>query len=420
MNELAQSETELFPYSLFDVYGIELEYMIVDALTLNVKPVCDRLLADISGKTANEVFPDGESGTAAWSNELALHVLEFKTISPVPSPAGLDKVFQSQVNRASALLERYDAILMPTAMHPWMIPDNEFHIWPHGSREIYNRFDSIFGCKGHGWSNLQSMHINLPFMNSEEFTKLHNAIRILIPVMSGLTASSPFAEGFFTGCNDYRMEVYRKNSSRIPSITGLVVPEPAAGISEYNSTVLSKIYSDLSPYDPDKIISHEWVNARGCIPRFERGSIEIRTLDIQECPAADLACADLFITSIKALVNGEFIPAADQVKFSTEELHTILLDTIKYGDRSVIRDMEYLSLFGINERCTVLEFWKHVAVKLHMSETAAYKELDAIFKHGNLSSRIVGATGNNPDREKLFDVYKELCLCLKSGKQFIP
>ncbi len=418
MNELIQSETMEYPYSLFQVCGLELEYMIVDASTLDVMPVCDRLLKDIAGKVSNEVFPDGDSGTAAWSNELALHVLEFKTIDPVPSLHGLSDVFKSQVNRASAMLEKYGAMLMPTAMHPWMDPDREFKIWPHGSRDIYNRFDSIFGCKGHGWSNLQSMHINLPFRNPEEFTRLHNAIRILLPVMSGLTASSPFASGVYTGFSDYRMEVYRTNSAKIPSVTGHLIPDTTDGIAQYRETVLAKIYRDLAPYDPGGIISHEWVNARGGIPRFERGSIEIRTLDIQECPAADIACAELFIAVLKWLVSGDTSDRNKQNSISTENLYIVFLDTIRYGENSVIRDREYLALFGINESCTLLEFWKYMLEKLTYNREVP-PVLDNILRHGNLSSRILAAAGKEPGHKKLFDVYSELCRCLKDGKQFL-
>ena len=39
-----------------------------------------------------------------------------------------------------------------------------------------------FDCKGHGWSNVQSTHINLPFYDDKEFEKLHAAIRVIYTV----------------------------------------------------------------------------------------------------------------------------------------------------------------------------------------------------------------------------------------------
>ena len=49
------------PYRLFRAFGLELEYMIVDARTLDPEPIADRLL----GPTG-----DRERGPAVWSNEL--------------------------------------------------------------------------------------------------------------------------------------------------------------------------------------------------------------------------------------------------------------------------------------------------------------------------------------------------------------
>ena len=46
---------------------------------------------------------------------------------------------------------------------------------------------------------------------------------------------------------------------------------------------------DIAPLDPDGTLQHEWLNSRGAIARFDRNAIEIRVLDIQECPVADLA-----------------------------------------------------------------------------------------------------------------------------------
>ena len=56
---------------------------------------------------------------------------------------------------------------MPGGAHPWMDPARETRLWPHEDNEIYEAFDRIFGCTGHGWSNLQCVHLNLPFDDDE-------------------------------------------------------------------------------------------------------------------------------------------------------------------------------------------------------------------------------------------------------------
>ncbi len=70
---------------LFAGVGVELEYMIVDAETLNVRPICDELIRAITGNYQSDV----ERGKFCWSNELVSHVVELKTNGPATSLSGL-------------------------------------------------------------------------------------------------------------------------------------------------------------------------------------------------------------------------------------------------------------------------------------------------------------------------------------------
>ncbi|MBZ0151879.1 MAG: glutamate--cysteine ligase, partial [Planctomycetes bacterium] len=74
---------------LFDGFGIELEYMVVDAATFAVRPVVDELLRHFAGRYVG----DFDDGPVSWSNELALHVVELKTNGPSPTLAGLGGAF---------------------------------------------------------------------------------------------------------------------------------------------------------------------------------------------------------------------------------------------------------------------------------------------------------------------------------------
>src|SRR5690606_9640414 len=104
------------PLGLFEGFGIELEYMIVDALSLDVKPRADQLMQVVGGGYDLEV----DRGAASWSNELALHVIEMKSNGPAPNLAELVPVFEEQVRDILDLLGPLGATLLPTAMHPWM------------------------------------------------------------------------------------------------------------------------------------------------------------------------------------------------------------------------------------------------------------------------------------------------------------
>ena len=94
---------------------------------------------------------------------------------------------------------------------------------------------------------------------------------------------------------------------------------------------------------PNEELNAIWVNSRGAIPRFDRGSIEIRLMDIQECPAADLAAVTLVIETIKAL-SAEFVYRTEaQMKWKTEGLAQILDQTIVHAGHAVLDNAEYLS-----------------------------------------------------------------------------
>lgn len=402
----------LAAFHLFQAYGVELEYMIVDMGTLDVRPVTDRVLWEVAGDYLCEV----ELDEIAWSNELALHVIELKTNGPATSLAVLAELFQSHVGRINDLLRPMDARLMPTAMHPWMDPDRELRLWPHEYNPIYETYNRIFDCRGHGWANLQSVHLNLPFADDDEFGRLHAAIRLLIPLLPALAASSPVVDRRLTGVADNRMEVYRHNSRRIPSITADVVPEPVFRRADYEQQIFQRMYKDIAALDPDGVLQHEWLNARGAIARFDRNTIEIRVLDVQECPAADLAICQTIVAVLRALTEERWTSAAEQQSLAVEPLAKILSAVIHGAEQTIIEDRPYLAQFGIRERrVSARDVWQHLLSQIS-NGPAADEVLATILREGPLSRRIERALGS--DSSRLIPVYRELCDCLAAGRMF--
>src|SRR5687767_8226342 len=100
---------------LFQGYGIELEYMLVDRDTLQVKPITDELLKHEIGSYAS----DYENGIVTWSNELVLHVVELKSTRPENNFNALEHAFAENVERINAILTGWNAMLMPAAAHPF-------------------------------------------------------------------------------------------------------------------------------------------------------------------------------------------------------------------------------------------------------------------------------------------------------------
>jgi gamma-glutamyl:cysteine ligase YbdK (ATP-grasp superfamily) len=407
------------PLQLFEAAGVELEYMIVDRESLAVRPLADRLIHAEAGDVEGEV----ERGTIAWSNELALHLIEMKTNGPTRDLASAAQAFQENVCHANRHLAALGARLMPSGMHPFMDPAKELRLWPHECGAVYAAFHRIFDCTGHGWANLQSAHLNLPFRGDAEFGRLHAAARVLLPLLPALAASSPIIEGRQSGLLDTRLELYRTNARRVPSVSGEVIPEPVFSRADYEREILGRIYADLAPHDPEGTLRHEWVNARGCIARFDRDALEIRVLDVQECPRADLAIAALVIAVLRALAGGTLAPTAVQREVPGSTLVAVFGEAVRRADRAVIRDRAYLGLFGHPGPgpCTARDLWRRLLDRVGGDDRdlAAFADaLDVILDEGCLARRIATRLGAGFAAEDLRQVYGELCRCLAAGTLF--
>jgi gamma-glutamyl:cysteine ligase YbdK (ATP-grasp superfamily) len=400
---------------LFQGYGIEIEYMIVDAATLDVRALADRVLCAENGALEGEI----ERGGFAWSNELARHLIELKTNGPVARLCRIAAGFAGEVRRVDELLAPLGARLMPTGMHPWMDPRREFELWPHGDRRIYTAFDRIFDCRGHGWANLQSVHLNLPFANDDEFGRLHAATRAILPLLPALAASSPFAEGRHSGTLDTRLAVYATNSRRVPSVAGDVVPEPIFTRREYQG-LLERIYADLAPLDPPGTLRHEWVNARGCIARFDRMALEVRVLDVQECPGADLALAAATAAVARALCDPDPRHQARLRALPTDRLAAILRATGAQAEQAPLEDADYLRALGLPTAArSAGDAWRSL-VERHVRPDAELAEhlpaLEIVLEQGCLARRLLARAGTAPGRDRLRELYGELCDCLREGR----
>lgn len=402
------------PPHLFAYFGVELEYMIVDAADLGVRPWADRVLVDADGKPISDI----ERGRLTWSNELIAHVIEFKTTLPEESLDGLAEAFAAEVAEANRRFAPHGVRILPTAMHPTMRPE-EAVLWTHDFSEVYAAFDRIFDCRGHGWSNLQSVHLNLPFADDGEFARLHAAIRLVLPLLPALAASSPFVEGRPTGFADNRLAYYRSNSSKLPALCGRVIPEPVYSRIDYERVIFDPIAAQLSPHDPEGVLEARFSNSRGAIARFDRDAIEIRVLDIQECPAADLAVLRTIIALLRELVAETHLPLALQQTAQVEPLRTLFDAAVEQGSAAVVTDPLMLRAFGhAGERATMRELWRGVVRRLDPCVTASSAEqaaIETIITEGPLAERMMRA---HADGESLDSIYRRLAEGVETNTLF--
>lgn len=404
---------------LFEGCGIELEYIIADCKTLDVMPISDEVLRSAAGRYTTDYY----NGSMAWSNELVSHVIEIKNNDPIPSLKGLPKAFHKQITDINKILRPMGGMLMPSAMHPWMNPRKETSLWARRYHNVYKTYDRIFNCKRHGWANVQSMHINISFKGDDEFGRLHAAVRLLLPMIPALAASSPVVEGKITGLQDTRLLYYTRNQRKVPSIMGKIIPEPVFTKAEYKEKILGKMYRDIAEYDDENILRNEWLNSRGVIPRYERNAMEIRIADTQECPHADIAIAEIVISVLKLLVTEKWSCYEDQKAWGVNALLPVFKSTIRDSGSAVIENARYLKMFGFpGSKVKANELWKHLIMESKKKASISAESLEIlsiITEEGTLSKRILKSLGRKPSHNQLKTVYEKLCECLAENRLFI-
>ena len=147
-------------------------------------------------------------------------------------------------------------------------------------------------------------------------------------------------------------------------------------------------------------------------------------LDVQECPQADVAIRAFVADVLEKLAGGHWgDPTLLQV-WDTDVLAELLLTAIHDADQTVIRDPDYLRLFGLEGRTplTAGELWRHLAQAAgphgRSAEAGVRPAVETLLKRGPLSRRIAAAVGRNASRDRVLAVYRELADCLAAGRMF--
>lgn len=406
------------PLHVFEGLGLELEYMIVDRASMRVLPMADQFLDAL-----RSLPPYQNAVKMDWSHELALHVVELKNTTPAHDLYALGQGMTAELARARRALERFNATLMPGSMHPWMNPREETRLWPHEQAEIYQAYHRIFNCFDHGWANIQSLQLNLPFADDAELARLHAAARLIVPLIPALAASSPVIEGRISGHHDTRLMVYGTHQARVRETIGQVIPEPVASYGEYRRTVQAPMYAAIAAHDPEGVLQHEWLDVRAVVPRISRHAIEIRTIDSQECPRADLAVAQVITGAIRWVYDARSISLGELQSIDTATLAGMMRACSRQGASALILEPNYLRVLGLP--AVGLEagtLWQWLVLRAREAgarfEPSLEAPLHVLLNQGPLSRRILRALGPSGSLARQLVVWRHLCRCLMDNEMF--
>jgi hypothetical protein len=200
-----------------------------------------------------------------------------------------------------------------------------------------------------------------------------------------------------------------------------VIPEPLFTRVGYEA-LLETLYADLAPLDPAGTLRREWVNARGCIARFDRMALEIRLLDMQECPRADLAIAAAVSLVVRSLCDPAPAHQGRLRGLETHALARLLRAVASAAEAAKIDDRDYLRALGLPDTPrTAGEIWRELVERDMRSEPSAAEHLpvlERLLEEGSLARRILRSAGTTPSREELRSLYQKLGDCLRKGHLF--
>ena len=218
--------------------GTEHEYSINDE-HFNALPVSDLIIKTICGRFASEIL----FGDVKLGKELQKTVIEIIPRNPSDDLVSLERHLFNGIRKFYHIFrDRY--YLLGLGMHPTLVPCRSA-VWDHDEGEFYETYDRIFNIQQHGWLNIQALQINLSYSGENELLTLYNRIRLLLPYLIAVTASSPMVEGVLTGPVDNRLVFYRKNQKEIPLICNRIIPEKIRSVNDYLLTQ-EEIFSALS------------------------------------------------------------------------------------------------------------------------------------------------------------------------------
>jgi hypothetical protein len=336
-------------------------------------------------------WPGAKDDGLAWRPSLTGGV-ELYTVGTVRKPGALRRHVLARLAAADRALRARRMRLVPACAHPFAVPG--------------------------GGGTLRQQVV---FHGDDGFAKVHAAVRVLLPIIPAISAASPFMGGMATGMLDSVTHARASDRFTRPALAGPFIPEAVFAQEDYYREVFGPMAPVLAacaeaPFDP------QTENRRGAIALFDQGVIELRVVNMQECPMADLAVAGMILAVLKALVSGRWVSSYLQRAWSEQDLLPILDAVVRDGDRAVITDRDFLMMFGLmkQDELPVADLWKYLFVELYSELGATTRSgMAHIMEHGCLARRILAKYGAEPGPQALQELATELADHLEADRMFV-
>ena len=254
--------------------GIEEEFAIVDAQTLDLVPRFEELKA---AAQSDDVLREAVAGELISS--------EIEIISG--AGANLQDSLERQRERRRrlfALVGARGAALAATGTHPWA----DYREQPIIDTEHYRRVED--GLKYVAWrNNTFSLHVHVGVRDLDRAVRACDRLRPVLPLLLAISANSPYLDGRDSGLHSCRTQAFTKSFPRCG------IPDAFGGWRSYREYIAFLVRTG-SIVEFTQI----WWSIR---PHFSFGTVELRICDAQASAPESEALAALMVACIAQAVR---------------------------------------------------------------------------------------------------------------------
>jgi len=255
--------------------GVELEFQILDAATLNMVSRADEML---------DMFPQPEQDHVA--REFLQSIFEVQT----GICAGMDDVehdLRHMIEAAEEVAGRCGCVLFASGIHPFALPSEQ----KVTENERYLRIMEELQQIGRQFI-AQGLHVHVGMSDRETAVKVCDVIQAYLPLLLALSTSSPYFIGIDTGFHSFRTKLFEQL--------------PLAGIAEYlgDWTSYEQMVGMLLEAGVIKETCDLWWDVRPS-PYF--GTVEIRICDMPS-RFSDIMALSALIQALAVYIAEEEFP----------------------------------------------------------------------------------------------------------------
>lgn len=299
-----------FADSLDGTVGIEEEFAILDAATLDMVPRFEELR---DAAAADDVLAGSVAG------ELISSEIEIR------SGAGRDvhdAIARQQGIRARlfALAAERGIVLGATGTHPWADYREQRNIDTEHYRRVVDDLQYVARR-----NNTFALHVHVGVRGADRAVRVCDRLRPVLPTLLALGANSPFLEGRDSGLHSVRTQTFTKSFPRCG------VPDAYGGWASYQE-YLELLVATGSIVEDTQV----WWSVR---PHLAFGTVEVRISDVQATAGESEELAALTVACVLQAARDEAdgVPFEDPARRLVEEN---VWRAIRYGMDGRLIDWE--------------------------------------------------------------------------------